>query len=226
MSKSSFLSLFSVAAFSLGLVLPAGATTVTVSSTIIPAGYSLSSFGPTLATSTNGGGVWSGTTNGSFSAGVSNKSVANSYTDPMLADGDYSGRTQNYAYAEAGTSVNVSYATGLSSFAMLWGSPDTTDSLVLHLSDGTSTTYVPGSGALSGLGTCRLNSCEEYVQFSEGPGVKISSITFSASVNSFEFETEIPTTVPTTTPEPASIALLGGGLLAVGAGAMRRRKSA
>jgi hypothetical protein len=47
------------------------------------------------------------------------------------------------------------------------------------------------------------------------------SVKFTSSQNSFEFA-DIQV-VPS--PEPASMALLAGGLLAIGAGAIRRRKS-
>ena len=205
MSKKSFYSLISAAALSLGLTIPAGATvTATVSSTL-PAGYATQNFGATLASSTNLGATYTST----GVAGTASTSVVNAYTDPFSGAG-------TFAYAEAGGSVTATLGSGITTLALLWGSPDTYNTISFN-KDGS---FTPGSGILSGLNPNQATS--QYVIFSGLTGD--TSITFSSSANSFEFDTLVPSAV-TPSPEPASIALLAGGLLAIGAGAIRRRKS-
>jgi hypothetical protein len=209
MSKSNLFSLFSVAMLSLGLTIPAGATTVTIGASAPTTAFS-SIFGPSLTATTPG--VWSGT----FVTGTANTSVINSYLDPLAGSG-------YYAYAESGNTVTANFAGGINNLSLLWGSPDTYNMITFYSGlngTGTSESYSPGTGALSGLIPTQTGGT--LVSFST-TGVW-DSVKFYAGGNSFEFAVAAPTT-PVSTPEPASIALLAGGLVAIGAGAIRRRKS-
>ena len=205
MSKS-FFSLFSVAALSLGLTIPAGATTVLVGGAA-PVGAVATVFGTSLALSSPG--IWTGTAG----TGTANASVLNSYTDPL--------NSGYFAYAESGSTVTATFTGGITSLDLLWGSPDTFNTITFNSANG-SKSYSPGVGALSGLTATQTGGT--MVLFTATSGTVWTSVDFTSSTNSFEFGQV--STVAAPAPEPASIALLGGGLLAIGAGAIRRRKSA
>jgi len=208
MSNSSIFCLFSVAALSLGLTISASATTVTIGASA-PSTAVTVTFGSTLATTTPGS--WSGTAG----AGTANTSVVYSYLDPLSTSG-------YFAYAEAGSSITANFAGGITSLDLLWGSPDAFNTVTLYSGlngTGTAESYTPGSGALAGLAATQSGA--SLVLFST-TGVW-DSITFTSSENSFEFGDVAVVAAPL--PEPASMALLAGGLLAIGAGAIRRRKS-
>ncbi len=189
-------SFFSVAALSLGLAASASATTFTVSNTL-PAGYSFDSFASTVGSSTNLGGVWTGTAN----TGTTNTSSVNNYLDPLP-----SGSTQNYAYSEAGGTISATFATPLTSLWLAWGSPDTYNTITVNGVAYTSTA----------IGLTTNQTTTQYVQIS-GP---ITSLAFDSSTNAFEFDD----LVATATPEPSTFAMLIGGLVTLGAGVIRRRK--
>jgi len=209
MSKSKLSFLVSAALLGLGLTIPAGATTVTIGASAPTTAFS-SIFGPSLTATTPG--VWTGT----YFTGTANTSVVNYYLDPLAGSG-------YYAYAEQGNTVTANFAGGINSLNLLWGSPDSYNTITFYSGlngTGTAESYTPGTGALSGLVASQTGGT--LVSFAT-TGVW-DSVSFYTSGNSFEFAVGTPTT-PVTTPEPASIALLAGGLLAIGAGAIRRRKN-
>ncbi len=206
MSKSSLFSFFSVAALSLGLTISASATTVTIGASA-PTTAVNSIFGPVLTATTPGS--WSGTT----LTGTASTSLVNSYLDPLSGTG-------YFAYAEAGNTITANFAGGITSLDLLWGSPDTYNTITFYSGlngTGTAESYKPGTGPLATLNPTQTGGT--LVLFAT-TGVW-DSVKFTSSQNSFEFA-DI-SVVPS--PEPASMALLAGGLLAIGAGAIRRRKA-
>jgi hypothetical protein len=110
-----------------------------------------------------------------------------------------------------GGAATVSFQTGTQSVSFDWGSPDSWNSLLVTLSNGTSQSF---SASTLGLG-----SSYSYVDFSVSGGVWIQSMTFSASQPAFEASNFKVSVVP----EPANVALLLAGLGMVGMMARRRR---
>jgi hypothetical protein len=206
MCRTVFLSLIA-----LGLALGAGATTVSVG-VAAPAGSSAVTFGSSLAATSPG--VWTATAG----AGTADTSVTALYLDP-LSDSSY------FAYTEGASSITASYAGGITSFDLLWGSPDAFNTITFSGPGGTES-YSPGSGLLAGLIPNNSNAGTMAVLFTATPGTDWTSVMFTSSLNSFEFgevSFVAAATSSSPSPEPASIALLAGGFLAIGA--LRKRKS-
>jgi hypothetical protein len=204
MSKTILYSLLTM-----GLAVSAGATTVTLGGAA-PAGSTAVTFGPTLAATSPG--VWTGTTG----AGTANTSVANTYLDPLPGAG-------YYAYTEQGSTITATFAGGITSFDLLWGSPDAVNTITFS-GPGGSVSYSPGVGLLAGLVPTDTNASTSMVLFTATPGVDWTSVSFTSGINSFEFGQVA--FVAAASPEPASIALLAGGFLAIGAGALRKKRKA
>lgn len=197
---------------SLGVAVVAGATTVTLGAAA-PSGFTTVTFGSTLAATSPG--VWTATAG----AGTANTSVTDDYLDPLSGPG-------YFAYAEGASTITASFAGGITSFDLLWGSPDTFNTIVFS-GPGGSASYIPGSGLLAGLIPNDSSAGAMSVLFTATPGSYWTSVMLTSSLNSFEFGQVafLAATTATPSPEPASIALLAGSFLAVGAGAFRKRRS-
>jgi hypothetical protein len=204
MSRTILLSLLSLA-----LTISAGATTVTLGGAA-PAGSTAVTFSSTLAATSPG--VWTGTAG----AATANTTVTGDYLDPLSGVG-------YFAYTEGGSTITATFASGITSFSLLWGSPDAFNTITFS-GPGGSASYIPGSGLLAGL--TPNASVSAPVTFFATPGTDWTSVTFASSLNAFEFgQVAFVAASATPSPEPATIALLAGGFLAIGAGALRKRKS-
>ncbi len=193
--------LLSLVALSFSLSIVASATTVSLGSA--PAGYSTVTF--------NSGLFPAGWT-ASGDAGIASTSVANQYTEPT-------GDTTPFAYVGPGGLITASFSTGITGLDLLWGSPDSWNSITFSGSGG-SVTYVPGSGLLGVLNPD--NSGSEYVLFTATPGTTWTSVTFSSTLPAFEFNTVSTLAATVATPEPATAGLLILGVIAFGT--IRRRR--
>jgi hypothetical protein len=199
--------LLSLAAISICFAIPASATTVTIT-----AGPFTSVAGATTATFDSGVLPPNFTASGP-SAGVVTGSVTNQYAAPL-------GDTTAYAYAGPGSSLTETFATPVSYFGLYWGSPDTYNTLSFTDTNGVTTVWGEGGTPVPGLVTNQTTPA--YVNFWDS-GVAWKSVTWTSSVAAFEFDNAAS---GSPTPEPASVGLLAGGLLAIGVGVIRRRKNA
>ena len=201
MSKPKLYTLLSVAALSLGITMTASATTVSVTS------------GPFVDIGTfNSGTMPSGWTASGPYAGVVSGSVYNVNLAPT-------GDTTPYAWVGPQSVITAAYSAPISYFGLYWGSEDSYNAIAFTDTNGVTTKY--GFNGISIPGLTYDGMTSNYVSFTD-TGAAWKTVTFTSGALAFEFD-DVTTTAAT--PEPASIALLAGGLLAIGAGAVRRRKS-
>lgn len=195
MSKSSLFSLFSVAALSLGLAGAAPVVTISSGMFSTQAGVTNTAFDVNPAP----GFTFTG------NSGIVTGSETNSYAAPT-AD------TTAYAFVGAGGLITYNPGNSFTYLGLYWGSPDTYNTLTL--------TYVDGTTAVVTLPAADYNSSSAvYANITDTNPIKSAS--FASSLAAFEFDNVSSNAAP----EPASLALIAGGLLAIGAGAIRRRKA-
>lgn len=208
--KNRFSSFTFAIALTLGVsALPAGATTITLGGTATPnSGFTTSVAGATVQTFDDNLMPSNYVVNGPGS--IVHGSVSGQYTAPT-------GDTNKYLNTGIGT-VTANFAGGINYLGLEWSTVDNYNFVYL-----TSTTGIVEKFGGSDLppGNPVNGTTTSYVNFFADNGVMWKSVAFKSTGNSFELDN-----VATATPEPGSIAMLATGFLALGAGALRRRKTA
>jgi hypothetical protein len=208
--------LLSSAALALALVSQASATSITIGGIDISGeGQISSNLGATTQT-------FDGMTTlptGYLAIGTT---PANPLVNPPNTPGLYSEPTNDgstYVSTGTGAVLNLAVPAGTTYFGFYWGSLDTYNVFELQQSNGDTLDITGAQLASLVPGVVADGSTSYFVNFSADPGATFTSAGFSSLQNSFEFDN-----VATATPEPASLAMLAGGLLVL-AGTVRRRKA-
>jgi hypothetical protein len=213
MTKTSLFSFFSVAVLSLSLTIPASAAVVAVAPGVFTSPEA--SAGGVTTNDFNNGLVPS---NFAFTgnSGVVSGNKAFVYSQPA-------GDSTDFAYVGPGGSITETLGTtgvGVNYFGLYWGSPDQYNSLTFTDTQGHTVTYGEGGIQIPNFTPNVQGNTDSYVSF-WSTGNNWVSVSWASTTAAFEFDNVSAGVV---TPEPASIALIAGGLLAIGVGALRRRK--
>lgn len=173
------------------------------------AGFTTTSF---TTSATPAGFTFSG------NSGIVNTSVTNVYKSPT--------GSSYYAYVSPGGSITETLGAagvGVNYFAIYWGSGDFYNTLTFTDSSGNQYVYGQGGTQIAGV-TTGINNPDSLVEFFD-TGDRWVSATFTASIPAFEFGEITTGVIPTlATPEPATLTLIGVGLIALRASRSRRRR--
>ena len=148
--------------------------------------------------------------------GVVTGSLGGEYADPIAGPGT---PYQGYYFSTGTGEITFTYSTNQSAVALLWGSVDTYNSLEF-LENGVAVGTIAGSQITQNANGSQGYGGSYYTEIiSNTPFNEIIAIASSPSFEFAEFES-----APTSSniPEPASLAAMGAGLLAL-AGLHRRR---
>jgi hypothetical protein len=138
------------------------------------------------------------------------------------------GSSGNYLSTGGGT-ITITFKTAQTAFALLWGSIDGTGTNMNRVTVENGSTVVgtvTGADAASALGNGfepnggQGTGGSGYITINSGTA--FTTLVFTSMQPSFEFTGIVGSTDPIGTPEPMSLAMLGTGLLGLGA-VLRRR---
>jgi hypothetical protein len=209
-------SLFSSLALALALASQASATTVTLGGTLVAGEGVESSVAGAHTTTFDGltalpaGFVAQGT---NPAVPLANGSSTNVYLTPT-------GDTSTYLTTGTGFILDYAIPAGSTYFGFYWGSVDTYNTFEIDQSNGKDF-QLTGANLQSMFPSINVNGNNSYfVNVYADAGTTFTSAGFASSINSLEADN-----IATATPEPASLALLAGGLLVVAGVARRRRKA-
>ena len=207
MKKALISSLFPVALLVLSSAASLSATTITIGGTADAAsGMTTGVVGATVDTFDDGALPTNYTATNSAAVVSGNSSWV--YAAPA---GD------NTDYLTTGTgSVALTYTNAISYLGFYWGSVDDYNTISLTRTDGTTEAFTGSS--LASLGVTANSSQSAYVNFFDESHLGWDKVVLSSTENAFEVDN-----IATATPEPASMAMLGAGLLALGVIARKRK---
>lgn len=141
--------------------------------------------------------------------GVYSGSAINSYTSPFGPSSN-----QDYFAIQPNGTITFTFATPQTSFALLFGTIDSYNSITFGTSGGETFT---GTDIANALGASANGTTTKNVLIS-GLNAFTTLTATDTRVSAFEF---VPGTAGTAVPEPASLVVLGAGL--IGLATMRRR---